>query len=80
MRAAPRWEMSPAAAEAGQEATLQIVDQEDGPDGRTVCIIPGNLSRRLAAGEFVRLLDQQIDSRRQQLARTLRMMHRRHAH
>ena len=59
MRAAPRWEMSPAAAEAGQEATLQIVDQEDGPDGRTVCIIPGNLSRRLAAGEFVRLLDQQ---------------------
>ena len=43
MRAAPRWEMSPAAAEAGQETTLQIVDQEDGPDGRTVCIIPGNL-------------------------------------
>ena len=59
MRATPRWEMSSAAAEASQKTTLQIVDQEGGPDGRTVCIIPGNLSRRLAAGELVRLLDEQ---------------------
>ena len=59
MRAAPRWEMSPATAEAGQEAALQTVDREHGHGGRTVCINPGNLSRRMADGEFVRLLDEQ---------------------
>ncbi len=59
MRAAPRWQMSPATAEAAQEAALQIVDREHGPGGRTVCINPGNLSRRMADGEFVRLLDEQ---------------------
>jgi len=51
--------MSPATAEAGQETALQIVDLEDGPAGRTVCIVPGNLSRRAPDGEFGRLLDQQ---------------------
>ena len=59
MRAAPRWEMSPATAAAGQETTLQIIDREDGPDGRTVCILLGSLRRRVADGEFVRLLDDQ---------------------
>jgi len=52
-------EMVPATAEAGQETALQIVDREDGPDGRAVCIIPGNVRRRLDNGKFVRLLDEQ---------------------
>ena len=55
MRAAPRWET----AAAGQETTLQIIDREDGPDGRAVCVIPGNVSRRMADGDFVWLLDEQ---------------------
>ncbi len=58
-RAAPRWQMFPPTVEAGRETALQIVDLEDGPAGRTVCIVPGNLSRRAPDGEFVRLLDQQ---------------------
>ena len=59
MGTAAMWEISPAAAEVGQETALQIVDREDSPDGRTVCIIPGNLKRRPDDGEFVRLLDEQ---------------------
>ena len=59
MRAAPRWEMSPATAAAGQETTLQIIDREDGPDGRAVCVIPGNVSHRMADGDFVWLLNEQ---------------------
>ena len=53
------WELSPASPEAGHETPLLILDREDGPDGRTICIIPGRLSRRVADGEFVRLLDEQ---------------------
>ena len=59
MRAAPRWETSPATADAGQETSLQIIGREDGLDGRTVCVIPGNESRRMADGDFVWLLDEQ---------------------
>jgi len=59
MRAAPRWQISPATAEGRRETALQIVDREDGPDRRAVCIVPGNLSRRAPDGEFVRILDQQ---------------------
>lgn len=53
------WEISPPSAEAGDEMPLLILDRGDGPDGRTICIIPGRLSRRTADGEFVRLLDEQ---------------------
>ena len=53
------WELSPASPEAGDETPLLILDREDGPDGRTICMIPGRLSRRVADGEFVRLLDEQ---------------------
>jgi hypothetical protein len=59
MCAAATWEMVPATAEAGQQSALQIVDRHDNPDGRTVCIIPGNLKRRLNDGNFTRLLDEQ---------------------
>ena len=52
-------EQSPTHAEAGDETPLTIIDREDGPEGRTVCVIPGNLSRRIADGTFVRLLDEQ---------------------
>ena len=59
MCTAATWEMVPAKAEAGQESALQIVDCDNGPDGRTVCIIPGNLKRRLDDGNFTRLFDEQ---------------------
>ena len=53
------WELSPAHPEAGDETPLLIFDREDGPDGRTICVILGRLSRRVADDEFVRLLDEQ---------------------
>jgi hypothetical protein len=59
MATAAMWEVSPPTYEVGDETALQIVDREDGADGRTVCIIPGNLKRRLDDGEFIRLLDEQ---------------------
>ena len=59
MCTAATWEMVPAKADAGQESALQIVDCDNGPDGCAVCIIPGNLRRRLDNGEFIRLLDEQ---------------------
>ena len=52
-------EQLPAHAEVGDETPLTIIDREDGPEGRTVCVIPANLSRRIADGTFVRLLDEQ---------------------
>jgi hypothetical protein len=59
MCAAATWEMVPATPEAGQQSALQIVDGDNSPDGRTVCVIPGNLKRRLDDGNFTRLLDEQ---------------------
>ena len=53
------WELSPASPEVGDETPLLILDREDGPEGRTICLIPGRLSRRTEDGEFVRLLDEQ---------------------
>ncbi len=52
------WELSPAHPEVGDETPLLILDREDDPDGRTICMIPGRLSRRVVDGEFVRLLDE----------------------
>ena len=53
------WELSPASPEVGDEIPLLILDREDGPEGRTICMIPGRLSRRVAGGDFVRLIDEQ---------------------
>jgi hypothetical protein len=53
------WELSPTNAQAGDETPLLILDREDGPEGRTICVIPGNLSRRIRDGDVVRLLDEQ---------------------
>ena len=38
------WELSHAHPEIGDETPLLIFDREDGPDGRTMCMIPGQLS------------------------------------
>ena len=53
------WETVPAQPAPGDETPIYIVDQEDGIEGRTVCIIPGNLQRRVTAKVFHRLLDEQ---------------------
>ena len=53
------WELAPPNPKVGNETPLLIPDREDGPDGRTICVVPGNLSRRIADGDFVRLLDEQ---------------------
>ena len=53
------WELAPLNPQVGAETPLLILDREDGPDGRTICIVPGNLAMRVADGEFVRLLNKQ---------------------
>ncbi len=53
------WEVAPPNPHVGAETPLLILDREDGPEGRTICVIPGNLSRRVSDGDFVRLLDEQ---------------------
>lgn len=44
---------------AGHPGFLLVLDQEDGPDGRTVCVIPGHLAWQVTAGSGLRLLDGQ---------------------
>ena len=39
------WEVAPPNPQVGAETPLLILDREDGPEGRTICVIPGNLSR-----------------------------------
>lgn len=56
---APRWELVRVGALPGDDGQLLLVDGEDGPDGRTVCVVPGHLVHRARDGEFVRLLDEQ---------------------
>ena len=56
---APRWELVRAGALPGDDGQLLLVDREDGPDGRTVCVVPGHLVHRARDGELVRLLDEQ---------------------
>lgn len=43
---------------AGQDGQLQIVDAEDGPAGRVVCVIPGHLVWQATPDRTVRLLDE----------------------
>lgn len=44
---------------AGQDGFLPIVDAEDGPTGRVVCIIPGHLEWQTTPETVVRLLDEE---------------------
>jgi len=44
---------------AGQGGFLPIVDAEDGPTGRVVCIIPGHLIWQATPETVVRLLDEE---------------------
>ena len=53
------WQLAPPNPEVGDETPLLILDREASADGRTICIVPGNLTRRVADGDFVRLLDEQ---------------------
>lgn len=45
--------------QAGQDGHLRIVDAEDGPAGRVVCVVPGHLERQVTPDRAVRLLDEQ---------------------
>ena len=44
---------------AGRPGLLAVLDQEDGPEGRTVCVIPGHVAWHVAGGTSLRLLDEQ---------------------
>ncbi len=52
------WDIVPPDARPGEETPLTIIDREDGPDGRAVCVVPGNLSWQKSDNNFVRLLDE----------------------
>ena len=43
---------------AGESGPLPIIDREDGPAGRTVCLIPGQLGWEAPDGSVVDLLDE----------------------
>ena len=54
----PGWEVQRAGALPGDDGQLLVLDREDGPHGRTVCVVPGNLFWNKAGGDLVRLLDE----------------------
>ena len=59
------WTIHPEDAGPGENRQLLILDREDGPQGRTVCTIQGDLLWRQGDNNFVRLLDEQdIDNAR----------------
>ena len=43
---------------AGESGPLRIIDREDGPMARTVCLIPGHLAWQAPDGGVVDLLDE----------------------
>jgi len=43
---------------AGESGPLRVIDREDGPSGRTVCLIPGHLAWEASDGSVVDLLDE----------------------
>jgi len=43
---------------AGERGPLRVIDREDGPSGRTVCLIPGHLVWQAPDGDVVNLLDE----------------------
>ena len=43
---------------AGESGPLPIIDREDGPAGRTVCLIPGHVVWEAPDGSVVALLDE----------------------
>lgn len=55
----PTWSLDRASPRAGHPGLLLVLDQEDGPAGRTVCAVPGHLEWRITARGAVRLLHEQ---------------------
>ena len=53
------WNIDRVLPVAGQEGLLRVLDREDGPYGRTVCVIPGHLEWQATPDRPVRLLDEQ---------------------
>ena len=55
----PVWSLGRTSPAAGHPGLLLVLDHEDGPDGRTVCVIPGHLEWRITARGVLRVLDGQ---------------------
>jgi len=53
----PAWHLDCHRPQAGDSGPLQVLDREDGPNGRIVCVIPGHLLWHAFQGSVVRLLD-----------------------
>lgn len=55
----PAWSIGRPSPRAGHPGLLLVLDQEDGPLGRTVCVVPGHLEWQITPQTVVRLLDEQ---------------------
>ena len=55
----PAWSVDRASPRAGHPGLLLVLDQEAGPLGRTVCVVPGHLEWEITPQSVVRLLDEQ---------------------
>ena len=53
------WSIGRVLSVAGQEGPLRVLDREDGPHGRIVCVIPGHLEWHATPDRPVCLLDEQ---------------------
>ncbi len=53
------WGMSPVNVQAGDAGPLLVFDPSDGPEGRMVCILPGNLAPQAPDNTLERVLDDQ---------------------
>lgn len=53
------WSIDRVLSAAGQEGSLCVLDREDGPHGRIVCVIPGRLEWQTTPDRPVYLLDRQ---------------------
>jgi len=55
----PVWSLDRINPATGHPGLLLVLDHEDGPNGRTVCVIPGHLEWRITARGVLRVLDGQ---------------------
>lgn len=53
------WSIDRVRLRAGTRGPVQVIDREDGPSGRIVCVIPGHLVWQASPGNVAYLLDEE---------------------
>ncbi len=52
------WTIDRGRLRAGDRGPVQVIDREDGPSGRIVCVVPGHLVWKASPDSAVQLLDE----------------------